>query len=216
MLKYQIQSGVAEILLNNPPVNGITSDMLDALMMRLRQAGADTEVRAIVIGSAVPGRFSGGLDLRTFRESSAKEAYEVVNKLYVQLYDVASGLPKPVIGAISGAVRGGGMSIAITCDILIAADNSTFGYPELEIGLLPSIHFHHLPRIVGKQRAFDLLFSGRMRLGKAAFIRATDFGYRQNATHAVDLVSSVFETIDCAEGLLAFTEKRSPKWSEPA
>ena len=256
MLKYQIQNGVAEILLNNPPVNGITSDMLDALMMRLRQAGADTEVRAIVIGSAVPGRFSGGLDLRTFRESSAKEAYEVVNKLYVQLYDVASGLPKPVIGAISGAVRGGGMSIAITCDVLIAADNSTFGYPELEIGLLPSIHFHHLPRIVGKQRAFDLLFSGRtfnaqeaytlglvsslaaeadvhkkaiemaqmyakkspllMRLGKAAFIRATDFGYRQNATHAVDLVSSVFETIDCAEGLLAFTEKRSPKWSEPA
>ena len=161
MLTYKTHEGVAEILLNNPPVNGITSELLDQLMAFLQQAGADHQVRAIVIGSAIPGRFCGGLDLHKFKESSPSEAYEVVNKLYFQLYEVNSNLPKPVIGAITGAVRGGGMSIAITCDMLVASDNATFGYPELEIGLLPSIHFHHLPRLVGKQRAFDLLMSGR-------------------------------------------------------
>ena len=255
MLTYKTHEGVAEILLNNPPVNGITSELLDQLMAFLQQAGADHQVRAIVIGSAIPGRFCGGLDLHKFRESSPSEAYEVVNKLYFQLYEVNSNLPKPVIGAITGAVRGGGMSIAITCDMLVASDNATFGYPELEIGLLPSIHFHHLPRLVGKQRAFDLLLSGRafnaqealslglisslvpedqvhdkaielakmfaakspelMRLGKAGFIRATDNGYRQGAANAVDLVSSVFGTTDCAEGLLAFVEKRKPVWGQP-
>src|SRR5690606_2408552 len=160
--------------------------------------------------------------------------------------------PKPVIAAISGAVRGGGMSIAITCDMIVAAEDATFGYPELEVGLLPAIHFTHLPRIVGKPRAFDLLFTGRvfnareaedlglvgrvvktdevlaeahrlarvfagkspelMRLGKAAFVRATDNGYRQGAASAVDLVSTVFGTVDGQEGLKAFAEKRKPKW----
>jgi len=255
MLTYQNNQGIAEILLNHPPVNGITTEMLQQLMAHLQQAGADPSVRAIVIGSAIPGRFCGGLDLHKFRESSPSQAYAIVNQLYYQLYEVTSSLPKPVIGAITGAVRGGGMSIAITCDMLIAASNSTFGYPELEIGLLPSIHFNHLHRIVGKQRAFDLLFTGRafsadealklglvsslaeesqvhqkaielaqvfakkspelMRLGKAGFIRATDHGYRQAASHAVDLIAAVFGTADCAEGLLAFVEKRQPKWSNP-
>ena len=54
-----------------------------------------------------------------------------------------------------------------------------------------------------------------MRLGKAGFIRATDNGYRQGAANAVDLVSTVFGTADCAEGLLAFVEKRKPNWGQP-
>lgn len=252
MIKYNILNGVAQILLDAPPVNGITNALLDSLMARLREAGADPAVRAIVIGSAIPGRFCGGLDLKKFRESSPSQVHEIVNKLYFQLFELQSGLPKPVIAAITGAVRGGGMSIAITCDMLIAADDCTFGYPELEVGLLPSIHYHHLPRIVGRHRAFDLLFTGRvfgaqeamdlglvgriaprddvlarahelaavlakkspelMRLGKAAFMRVTDNGYRQGAASAVDLVSAVFGTADCAEGLAAFVEKRAPRW----
>ena len=252
MIDVQTKDGVAEILLNNPPVNGITSELIDALMDALRQAGADPAVRAIILGSAVPGRFCGGLDLPRFRESSPAEVHEIVGKLYFHLHELQSSLTKPVIAAITGAVRGGGMSIAITCDMLVAADNSTFGYPEMEIGLLPSIHYTHLPRIVGRYRAFDLLFTGRvfdageardlglvsrtapearvmdearklaqvfagkspelMRLGKGAFTRAIDNGYRHGAGTAVDLVSTVFGTDDCKEGLAAFAQKRKPVW----
>jgi len=252
MIRYEVQDAIAQILLDSPPVNGITHDMLDTLMARLRDAGSDPEVRAIVIGSAVPGRFCGGLDLRKFRTGSPADAHSIVNKLYFQLFDLTSALPKPVIAAVTGAVRGGGMSIAITCDMIVAADDASFGYPELEVGLLPAIHYNHLPRIVGRHRAFDLLFTGRvfgapeatdlglvsrtapapevlakaaelgrllarkspelMRLGKAAFMRVTDNGYRQGAAAAVDLVSTVFGTPDCAEGLAAFDEKRQPQW----
>ena len=251
-LNVQVGDGIAEVLLNQPPVNGLTPALLDALMSALRKLGDDPKVRAIVLGSALPGRFCGGLDLPKFRAYSLPEVHAVVGKLYVGLHELQSSLSKPTIAAITGAVRGGGMSVAITCDMLVAADDSTFGYPEMEIGLLPAIHYTHLPRIVGRYRAFDLLFTGRvfdarealalglvsrtapadqvlaearklarvfaakspdlMRLGKAAFTRATDNGYRQGAASAVDLVSTVFGTDDCKEGLAAFAEKRKPVW----
>ena len=54
------------------------------------------------------------------------------------------------------------MSMAITCDMLVAAETASFGYPEMEIELFPAIHYTHLPRIVGRYRAFDLLFTGRV------------------------------------------------------
>ena len=68
---------------------------------------------------------------------------------------------KPTIAAINGAARGGGMTLAISCDMILASENSSFGYPEINLGLLPAIHFNHLPKIIGRYRAFELLFSGR-------------------------------------------------------
>ena len=53
------------------------------------------------------------------------------------------------------------MTVAVSCDVVIASERATFGYPEIELGLVPGIHFIHLPRIVGRHRAFELLFSGR-------------------------------------------------------
>lgn len=251
-LRIQVHDGIAEVLLNNPPVNGLVPELMEALMSTLRRLGDDPAVRAIVLGSAIPGRFCGGLDLPKFRESTPEQVHALVDKLYLQLHELQASLPKPTIAAITGAVRGGGMSVAITCDMLVAADNATFGYPEMEIGLLPAIHYNHLPRIVGRYRAFDLLFTGRvfdaqearelglvgrivpeaqvlaeahklarvfaakslqlMRLGKAAFARATDQGYRAGAANAVDLISTVFGTRDCQEGLAAFAQKRAPVW----
>ena len=53
------------------------------------------------------------------------------------------------------------MTLAISCDIIIASEKASFGYPEINLGLLPAIHFTHLPKIIGRYKAFDLLFSGR-------------------------------------------------------
>lgn len=252
LIRYEVRDNVAEILLDNAPVNALTMEMMDALLAALQRAGQEREVRAVIIGSAVPGRFCAGLDLGAFLNSSPSQAHALVHKLYSQLCDVQFNLGKPSIAAITGAVRGGGMSMAISCDVMVASDTSTFGYPELDIGLLPAIHFTHLPRIVGRYRAFDLLFTGRtfdtrearelglvsrsapesevlaearklaqvfaakspqlMRLGKAAFTRAIDSGYRQGAAGAVDTTSMVIATEDSKEGLAAFVEKRKPLW----
>ena len=89
------------------------------------------------------------------------DVHELLTTLYVELHDAQLALGKPSIAAVSGAARGAGMTVAISCDVIICGERATFGYPEIDIGLIPGIHFVHLPRIIGKHRAFELLFSGR-------------------------------------------------------
>jgi enoyl-CoA hydratase len=61
------------------------------------------------------------------------------------------------------------MTMAISCDVILAGQSATFGYPEIDLGLLPAIHFAHLPQIIGRHRAFELLFSGRSFDAQEAF-----------------------------------------------
>ena len=161
MIEYTVRNNVAEILFNHPPVNTITHAFIDGLLAALGRAKADDHVRAVIIGSALPGRFCAGLDLAVLRGNSHAEAHDLVDKLYARLCDVQFALGKPSIAAINGDVRGGGITIAISCDMIVADGAATFGYPEIDIGLLPAIHYTSLPRIVGRYRAFDLLFTGR-------------------------------------------------------
>jgi len=101
------------------------------------------------------------LDLGTMLGKSATEMRRLLDKLYVELADAQYDLGKPSIAAVGGSARGGGMTLAISCDVLLAGRSASFGYPEIDLGLVPAIHFVHLPRIVGRHRAFELLFSGR-------------------------------------------------------
>jgi len=160
-LRYEVSDGIAEISLNRPPVNALNLALLDQLVSTLRQAAADDSVRAVVLASAIPGRFCAGLDLDILQGKAAIEVRQFLEKLYVELSDVQFNLGKPSIAAVGGAARGGGMTIAISCNVLLAGQSATFGYPEIDLGLVPAIHFLHLPRIVGRHRAFELLFSGR-------------------------------------------------------
>ena len=160
-VSYSVANGVARILLNRPPVNALSLDTIRAIAAALRRAAADKAVRAVVLASAVPQRFCAGLDLALLLGKSGEQVREVLQALYVDLHDAQYNLGKPSIAAVGGAARGGGMTIAISCDVILAGEHATFGYPEINIGVVPAIHFAHLPRIVGRHRAFELLFSGR-------------------------------------------------------
>ncbi|MDR0274620.1 MAG: enoyl-CoA hydratase/isomerase family protein [Burkholderiaceae bacterium] len=160
-VRYEVRDRVAEILLDSPPVNALNGGILDALLQALRRAARDDGVRAVILGSAVPGRFCAGLQLDALRGAPPTHFYTLVDKLYNELCDVQFHLGKPSIAAVGGTARGGGMTLAIQCDLIVAADTATFGYPEIDVGLIPAIHYTHLPRIVGRHRAFDLLFTGR-------------------------------------------------------
>jgi enoyl-CoA hydratase len=160
-LRYDVSGRIAEISLARPPVNALSLSLLEELIAALRRAAADENVRAVVLTSALPRRFSAGLDLRLLLGKPASEVRELLDKLYVELAYAQYNLGKPSIAAVGGSARGGGMTLAISCDVLLAGKSATFGYPEIELGLIPAIHFVHLPRIVGRHRAFELLFSGR-------------------------------------------------------
>jgi enoyl-CoA hydratase/carnithine racemase len=160
-VRYEVRDNVAEILLDNPPVNALHETVVDDLLAALDRAAGDTTARAVILGTAIPKRFCAGLKLDTFRSGSASQIRELVDKLYVRICDAQFNLGKPSIAAVTGAARGAGLTLAISCDLIVASDTATFGYPEIDVGLLPAIHFTHLPRIVGRYRAFDLLFTGR-------------------------------------------------------
>lgn len=160
-IHYEVRDRVAEILLDSPPVNALNEAMIDGLLEGLRRAADDDSVRAVILGSAVPRRFCAGLQLDALHGASPSRSYALVDKLYNGLCDAQFRLGKPSIAAVGGTARGGGMTLAIHCDMIVAADTATFGYPEIDVGLIPAIHYTHLPRIVGRHRAFDLLFTGR-------------------------------------------------------
>jgi enoyl-CoA hydratase len=252
LIQYSVTGAIAEITLDCAPVNALSMPLIDALLDALAKAKDDAAVRALIIASA-HRVFCAGLDLGIIRGKRGTEVRLFLERLYFALNDIQYRMGKPTIAAIDGAVRAGGMTIAISCDMIIAGDASTFGYPEIDVGLIPAIHFVQLPRLVGKHQAFGPLFLGDpfdaatafrmgllsevvpkgtaldrarevarrlaakspvvMKIGRDAFMRAIDADYRRAVENAAESFALVATTEDCQEGLDAFVEKRSPKYT---
>ncbi|MBS0482894.1 MAG: enoyl-CoA hydratase/isomerase family protein [Proteobacteria bacterium] len=160
-VNYSVEAGIARIALNRPPVNAITPALIKGIIAALNRAARDDAARAVLLCSAVPGRFCAGLDLPPLIDAEPAAVRAILLDLYPGLNEAQYALGKPSIAVVNGTARGGGMTLAISCDVIIAADDATFGYPEIDLALPPAIHFAHLPRIIGRHRAFELLFSGR-------------------------------------------------------
>ena len=107
------------------------------------------------IGPAV-GRIMADL----VRGRPALEFRRFLERLYMELYDVQYRLGKPSIAAVRGAARAGGMTVMLSCDMVVAGEGASFGYPEIDVGLVPGLHLVHLPRVAGRYRAFEPLFTG--------------------------------------------------------
>jgi enoyl-CoA hydratase len=159
LVRYSVTGAIAEITLDRAPVNALSMPLIDALLGAPAKARDDAAVRAVIIASAHKV-FCAGLDLDLIRGKRGTDARLFLERLYFALNDIQYRMGKPTIAAIDGPVRAGGMTIAISCDMIIAGDASTFGYPEIDVGLIPAIHFVQLPRLVGKHQAFGPLFLG--------------------------------------------------------
>ena len=160
-LDLTIVNSIANISLKRSPINAFSIDFLNEILITLKEVNNKKDVLAVMISSSIPNIFCAGLDLDILINKPILEVRKFLELLYIELWDTQYNMNKPTITVIDGAARGGGMTLAISCDIIIASDKASFGYPEIDLGLLPAIHFNHLPKIVGRYRAFDLLFSGR-------------------------------------------------------
>ena len=153
--------GVAVLRLDRPPVNALNF----AVWRELHQAGlslaADATVRAVVLwgGERV---FAAGADIKAMAAESYQSFSVLAGRLQEALRALAR-LPQPVIAAITGYALGGGCELALTADFRFAAADARLGQPEILLGIIPGAGgTQRLPRIVGVQRAKDLVYSGRV------------------------------------------------------
>ena len=164
-LLFGVHDNVAHITLNRPEAaNSINIEMGKDLMHAALRCGEDPEIRAVLISGA--GKiFSGGGDLKAFSAKGNQLPYHV-KEITTYLHAAMSRLTRmdaPVVAAVHGAVAGAGLSIAIACDIVVAAETTRFMVAYTRAGLVPdgsSTYF--LPRIVGLKRALELTLTNRM------------------------------------------------------
>ena len=160
LVEYKVADGIAEIVMNRAPVNAINLQLAREVIDAYVRARHDAAVRAVILTSALPTVFSAGLDLKlasTFDGAALRAFIEV---FYYEMHEALYRLGKPVIAAVNGHARAAGVTWAVSCDMIIAAEEAEMGYPEINVGLLPAMHLVHLPRVAGRHRAAQLLFTG--------------------------------------------------------
>ena len=152
---------VSVITLNSPPVNALSQAVREGLDQALRTAFADTKTKAVVIVCDVR-TFVAGADIREFGKPRKPPGL----KDFQQLFDSA---PKPVVAAIHGTALGGGLELAMMCHYRVAVPSARCGLPEVNIGILPGGGgTQALPRIVGVEKALEMMTSGRHVSAKEA------------------------------------------------
>jgi enoyl-CoA hydratase len=161
LLDYAVTDRVAEITLKRAPVNAINHDLIDELLLAYARAKEDGEVRAIILTSAFERAFSAGMDLAMIRGGSGLDLRRFLEKLYMGMHDAQYRMGKPTIAALTGPARAAGVTLAVSCDVIVASERASIGYPEIEVGVIPAMHFVHLPRQIGRHKAFELLFTGK-------------------------------------------------------
>jgi len=159
-ISYDVQNRIALITMRRAPVNAVNFAFIDAIHAAWRRADKEPAVRAIVLTSAFDKAFSAGLDLDMIAGKGGSGLRAFLEKFYLETLDIQYRLSKPTIAAVNGRARGAGVTLAITQDVIVADEAADFGYPEIELGLIPAIHFVHLPRTVGRHQAFEYLFTG--------------------------------------------------------
>lgn len=161
LLDYAVVDRVAEITLRREPVNAINHALIDEILAAYARAKDDSAVRAVILTSAFERAFSAGMDLAMIRGGSGLDLRRFLEKLYMGVHDAQYRMGKPTIAALTGPARAAGVTLAVTCDVIVASERATLGYPEIEVGVIPAMHFVHLPRQIGRHKAFELLFTGK-------------------------------------------------------
>ncbi len=166
---YEKEEGMATITINRPKaLNALNKQAVQEISSRLDDAEKDEDVKVIAIIGAGERSFCVGLDLKAVKGISGVDGMNL-SLLGQKLTKKIEELKKPVIAAINGYALGGGLELAMSCDLRIASENAKLGQPELNVGLIPGWGgTQRLPRLVGRGIAKELIFTAKMIDAKTA------------------------------------------------
>lgn len=157
----ELRDGVCWITLNRPEaMNALSMQVRQELPAAIRAAEADPAVRVLVLRGAGERAFCAGADIKEFVEVPSPVAYRQarVPESWISAFDATR---KPIIASIHGHCLGGGLEIALACDMRIASEDASFGLPETGLGIMTGVGgSQRLPRVVGAAHAMDMILTG--------------------------------------------------------
>jgi len=155
------EPNVAVIKLNRPEaLNSFNDQLLTDLEAAFKDVAQDEAIRAVIVSAEGERAFSAGFDLKQAAEINPDNAGAVVEKGQ-KVFKLIEDFPKPVICAINGLALGGGLELAMACDLRVASQEAKMGNPEVMLGLIPSWGgATRLPRLVGLSRAKEIILQG--------------------------------------------------------
>lgn len=163
-LTVALSGGVLSLILDRPEKrNALNQATISALLGELEHAELDADVRVVALRGAGKD-FCAGADLDELLASATLSPAENEASA-LRLGEVFRGmraLPKPVVAIVHGRALAGGAGLATACDLVLAAESSQFGYPEIQRGFVPAMVMTMLRRLTGERRAFDLVATGRL------------------------------------------------------
>ena len=160
-LLFTEDGAIATVTVNRPKaLNALNQETLEELLGCFQKLAENEAIRVVIITGSGEKAFIAGADI-AFMEKLSPLAARCFAMLGQQVLSTIENLPQPVIAAVNGFALGGGCELALACDIRLASENARFGQPEVNLGVLPGFAgTQRLPRLIGRGRANELLFTG--------------------------------------------------------
>ena len=160
---FEGDNGIATITFNRPQaLNALNAELLQEFSHALDEISGNESIRVLILTGAGEKAFVAGADITELARFDPLGAKEFAQMGHDTIHKLQS-LPIPVIAAVNGFALGGGTEIAIACDFIYASENASFGQPEINLGLIPGFGgTQRLPRLIGKNRAKELILTGKM------------------------------------------------------
>ena len=160
---FDLDADIATVTFNRPKaLNALSSELLKEFAQVLDNLATNEAVRALILTGSGDKAFVAGADITELAAFDALQA-KVFAKAGHDVLGRLQRLPIPVIAAVNGFALGGGTEVALACDFIYASENAMFGLPEIKLGLIPGFGgTQRLSRLIGKNLAKELIFTGRM------------------------------------------------------
>ncbi len=169
-LRYEKKENIGILTINRPDkLNAISNELTTELKSFLDEAERDDDLRVLIITGAGDKAFVAGADINELVGRDARLGRRVSQERQ-DIFSRIENLPIPVIGAINGYALGGGLELALACNIRLASEKAQFGAPEVKLGIIPGDGgTQRLPRLVGLGRAMEMILTGDFIDAEEAF-----------------------------------------------
>lgn len=163
-IKYAVDNGLATLTINRPPFNVLDIPTMEEISVALNHCRTSSDVKMLVITGAGEKAFSAGVEVADHTPDKVDHMIDVFHDIFRRLQT----MPMPTLAAVNGAALGGGMELAIGCDMIVAAAGAKFGQPEIKLAVFPPVAAVLLPRLVPPARAMEILLGGENILAEEA------------------------------------------------